>query len=143
MFITSVSADVTNSEGEVMVRTAQRAMVFCAALAAVGAALTTPAQAAGADSAAPAAVTSDVTTLSKTCRTVKDINPWTYISGSCKRSALLPKEFYSAWLTCVDVRINRQYPVFGTQYMAPWGFYGSTSTARCDPGDYAIAGGVS
>ncbi|MEU4524606.1 hypothetical protein AB0F52_38530 [Amycolatopsis sp. NPDC024027] len=140
MFITSVSVDETNSEGEVMVRTAQCAVVFCAALATVGAALTAPVQAAGADSAAH---TSDVTTLSKTCRTVKDISPWTYISGSCKRSALLPKEFYSAWLTCVDVRINWQYPVFGTQYMAPWGFYGSTSTARCDPGDYAIAGGVS
>lgn len=130
-----------------MARTAQRAMLFCAALAAAEAVLTVPAQAASAVSAAgtsgPAAVTSDATTLSKTCRIVKDINPWTYISGNCKRSALLPKEFYSAWLTCVDVRINRQYPVFGTQYTAPWGFYGSTSTARCDPGDHAIAGGVS
>ena len=130
-----------------MVRTAHRAMVLCAALAAAGAGLAAPAQAASTDSAARTGgittVSSDVTALTKTCRSSSDFSPWTYISGSCTRSALYPKEFYSAWLTCVDVRINREYSRYGTQYLAPWGFYGSTSTARCDSGDHAIDGGIS
>lgn len=140
--MTSASADEADTEETVMVRTAHRAVVLCAALAAAGAGLAAPAQAASTDSAMTT-VSSDVTALTMTCRSSSDFSPWTYISGSCKRSALYPKEFYSAWLTCVDVRINREYSRYGTQYLAPWGFYGSTSTARCDSGDHAIAGGIS
>ena len=128
-----------------MIRTSLRAMVFCAALAAAGAGLAVPAQATGTAALTDGVtmVANDVTALSKSCRTSTNFSPWTYINASCKRSALLPKEFYTAWLTCVDVRIGVTYPRYGDQKLAPWGFYGDTSTARCDSGDHAIDGGVS
>jgi hypothetical protein len=121
-------------------------MVLCAALAMSGAVLAEPAQAATTGSAARtgsvAAATGGVTPLSTSCRSLRDLSPWTYLSASCTRSSLLPVKAYSAWLTCWDVGAQVSYPAFGRAYTAPWGSYGPTSTARCDSGDYATSGTI-
>jgi hypothetical protein len=138
-----------------MVRTVRRVMVLCIALAMVGGVLADPAhadpraagpQAATTESATwtggVATVSSDVTVLSTSCRSLTDLHPWTYLSASCTRSSLLPVKAYSAWLTCWDVGAQVSYPAFGRAYTAPWGYYGPTSTARCDSGDYATSGTI-
>ena len=138
-----------------MVRTARRMMVICIALATIGAALASPAHAGqraagpGATTANSAAgsssvtvITRDISVLSTSCRVLRDLSPWTYLSASCTRSSLLPSAAYSAWLTCWDVSAGVSYPEFGRAYTAPWTSYGPTSTARCDSGDYAIGGSV-
>jgi hypothetical protein len=119
-----------------MIRNVRRAIVLCVALAASGVALAAPAQ-------ADRLVASDVTPLSLNCRTIGDINPWTYLNVSCKRSLPLPREAYSAYLECWDVSARVSYSKYGDPFIAPWNDgYGPVSTARCDAGDYATDGGV-
>lgn len=138
-----------------MVRSVRRMTVICVALAAMATALAAPAQAdqrgVGAEAATtePATRTSSITTissdmalLSTSCRTLRDLNPWTYLSASCTRSSLYPSAAYSVWLTCWDVSAGVSYTAFGRAYTAPWTSYGPTSTAQCDAGDYATSGFV-
>jgi hypothetical protein len=138
-----------------MVRTVRRMMVICIALATIGAALAGPAhadqRAAGPETATAKSATrtssvttiaSDMAALSTSCRTLRDLSPWTYLSASCTRSSLFPSKAYSAWLTCWDVSAQVSYTAVGGTYTAPWTSYGPWSTARCDSGDYATSGTV-
>jgi hypothetical protein len=84
---------------------------------------------------------SEAALLGTSCRQIRDLSPWTYISGSCTRNTATPTA-YGAWLRCWDVSAGVSYPAFGRVYNTPLFSYGPTSTARCDSGDYATDGGI-
>jgi hypothetical protein len=80
---------------------------------------------------------------SVTCRVLTNLNPFTMASVSCRKSNILSQaELYAAFVRCIDHRINVQYTNIGPIQTTPaFGGFGPSSTARCDSGDVAIAGG--
>ena len=100
-----------------------------------------PAGTARAATAAAQQADGEVSVMATSCRQTSNFNPWTYLSGSCTRNDLDATAYY-ARLTCWDVSVGLSYPAFGRTYNTPLFSYGPTSTARCDPGDYAIDGRI-
>ena len=88
------------------------------------------------------ALDGNATTASIDCSVLRDLNPWTFVSVSCRRTGVSLPRLYAASITCIDHRINVEYTNVGTIFQTPTlGGWGPTSTARCDAGDHAIAGG--
>jgi ABC-type transport system substrate-binding protein len=100
-----------------------------------------PADPAGAATAAAQQADGEVSLMATSCRQISNFDPWTYLSGSCMRNDA-DATAYSAELTCWDVSAGVSYPAFGRVYNTPLFSYGPTSTARCDPGDYATSGEI-
>jgi hypothetical protein len=86
----------------------------------------------------------EATTNSALCQITRDLNPWTFVSVTCRKNNILSRaELYAAFVRCVDHRINVEYTATGTIFTTPTlGSFGPVSTARCNSSlDPVIGGG--